>query len=151
VLASSSTRLTRPAVDATSVYWGETTTGIVEKVAIDGGRAALVTSTSLATDLAITGALVVVADGYTLVSAPSAGGPATAIATAAGAPIFAVAADDTSVYFTSYGTIWKVAIDGGPATALASDQDSPGAIAVDQTSVYWTNEGGGQLMKLTPK
>ena len=55
------------------------------------------------------------------------------------------------MYFASYGTLWKVALDGGVATAIASDQGAPSAIAVDDASVYWTNAVGGQVMKLTPK
>ena len=42
----------------------------------------------------------------------------------------------------------KVAIDGGAPTILASGQSSPTRIAVDATSVYWTNSVNGMVMKV---
>jgi hypothetical protein len=51
--------------------------------------------------------------------------------------------DATSVYYCTYGgdgeigTVMKVAVGGGAPTALASGH--PGDIAVDATSVYWTD------------
>ena len=44
---------------------------------------------------------------------------------------------------------------GGSVTTLVSGQDEPSALALDATSVYWVNQGGGNsnglVMKLTPK
>jgi hypothetical protein len=36
-------------------------------------------------------------------------------------------------------------------TTLASGQNSPNALSVDVTSVYWVNDGDGTVLKLTPK
>ena len=74
----------------------------------------------------------------------------------------AIAADETSVYWTSYadttgksgtGAVRKCAASGcgGRPMTIASGQDFPSAIAVDATSVYWANAGDGTIMKLTPK
>ena len=38
--------------------------------------------------------------------------------------------------------------DGGAPTPLASGQNTPYDIAVDGTSVYWTDPGSGTVMKV---
>jgi DNA-binding beta-propeller fold protein YncE len=42
----------------------------------------------------------------------------------------------------------KVPTGGGTPTTLASGQGYPDGIAVDGTSVYWTNSGSGTVMKV---
>jgi hypothetical protein len=63
-----------------------------------------------------------------------------------------IATDGVNVYFTTGGSVYKcpVGVAGG-AKAIASGQNGPSALAVDSTSVYWTNSGDGTVMKLTPK
>ena len=57
----------------------------------------------------------------------------------------------------SSGTVTKEPIDGGTSVQLAGGQSGPRAIAVDSTSVYWTEQGtpsgagetvGGAVMKV---
>jgi hypothetical protein len=55
-----------------------------------------------------------------------------------------IALDDANVYWvdqTTVGTVRKVSKRGGTVTTLARDT-SPIAIAVDATSVYWSDVGG---------
>jgi hypothetical protein len=68
-----------------------------------------------------------------------------------------LAADASNVYFTRYdlqlGAILKCKASGcaGSPTAVASNQDFPLRITLDETSVYWTNDGGDSIMRFTPK
>jgi len=120
------------AVDGTSVYWG--TAG--------GG------------------------DG-TVLKTPLAGGAITTLATGQSLPS-QIAVDETSVYWTNSGyadynpggfdepdgpvpgSVVKVRINGGCPTTLSAG-GAPQDIAVDDTSVYWTDGPGGHVWKLTPK
>ncbi len=95
---------------------------------------------------------------------PLAGGAPTALATAQKNP-GSIAIDAANVYWTNDGTdasgaftpantdgsVMQVPIGGGTPTTIASGQFVVGAVAVDQTSVYWTNAGtdgtDGHVMK----
>jgi hypothetical protein len=69
-----------------------------------------------------------------------------------------LALDDEAVYWSSQGTfreaggsVNRVPKDGGPPTVIASEQAITLGIAVDATSVYWTNlgltPGSGAVMR----
>ena len=62
----------------------------------------------------------------------------------------AVAVDDTSVYFTSWGSIWKIAFAGDQPTRIATGQGEPNAIAVDaKDRVYAATSPDGKVYRLS--
>jgi hypothetical protein len=67
-----------------------------------------------------------------------------------GSQAFAVAVDDTNVYWTvtgpGVGSVMMLAKTGGTPRVIASGLNFPSDIAVDSTNVYWTNNGGGTVM-----
>ena len=93
--------------------------------------------------------------GGTLAKTPLDGGKETTLVKDLRAPT-ALAVDDSYVYWTDgpgAGAVLKVPLNGGSRTTLATNQDQipPSAIAVDATSVYFTNSVRGELVKVTPK
>lgn len=152
------------AVDADHVYWstyGENPSIRSAPIAKDdssepGESKLLATSSGRGGSIAIDVHNVYwVADGLVM-KVPLGGGGATALAS--GTPcqfISGIAVDGESVYWSTANAIMKVSVDGGVAEELVSGLDSPAAVAVDDTSVYWANLGtstrNGTIMKLTPK
>ena len=64
-----------------------------------------------------------------------------------------IALDETDVYVAlggsmrlgfADGAVIRVPKTGGPATVIASNQNDPAVIVVDETAVYWTNTGRAQ-------
>jgi hypothetical protein len=51
------------------------------------------------------------------------------------------------------GSIMRVPLGGGTAVTLASAQDPSVGLAVDSSSLYWTDYAGGvgTIVRLTPK
>jgi hypothetical protein len=52
------------------------------------------------------------------------------------------------VYWTDADSVMKVPIGGRVATTVASGQNGPWGIAVDEKNVYWSNNGDGTVMKV---
>jgi hypothetical protein len=78
------------------------------------------------------------------------GSPPTQVVTAGEALPQGMATDGSYVYWTNYdpnGSVMKAPVGGGTATTLAPAQNKPVFVAVDSTSVYWTNAGDGTVMK----
>jgi hypothetical protein len=155
VVASCQRTCTRPVVSAHRVFWGDPYAGSILTVPGDGGLPMLVTSgLETVSSLAVGGSEIYFANGYFVGKAPLAGGAAATLGLPTGAPVNAIAVDDTSVYFTSWSSIWKIGFTDVQPMRIVVTQGDPGAIAVDSTSVYWTEGVGsrcGRVAKLTPK
>ena len=159
ILASCPRGCTRPIAQASVVYWGDPSAGTIQMSPGDGGAPAIVTSgLSSVGAMAISGDYIYFASDYLLGQVSVHGGSAMNVGLPTGAPVGAIAADDTSVYFTSWGTVLKIGFTDIQPTQIAANQGDPNAIVLNGASVYWTNadvwpSGAccGQVMKLTPK
>ena len=133
------------------VFWGVTSPGAILAVPVTGG-----TTTTLVSSV-MPGAIVADATNVYWVD-PTAG--VMKVAQSGGTPVtlatvhdgFAIAVDDANVYWSTRlyntpSTIYKVPIAGGTPVTVASAADMVNAIAVDATSIYWTENRTGAVRK----
>ncbi|HVO26263.1 MAG TPA: hypothetical protein VMW56_21830 [Candidatus Margulisiibacteriota bacterium] len=109
------------ALDSTNVYWttgGDPTGGFVLKVPKAGGGV-----TTLASGDRLSGIAVDANSVYWIAGSADASNPAS-------------------------GAVMRVPVGGGAVSTLAVGPVSPSHIAVDDTSVYWTEQMEGAVMKL---
>jgi hypothetical protein len=156
------------AVDAAYVYWTnfgtfsygseDTTDGTVMKVPVGGGTPIMVASAqNLPRGLVVDATSVYWIVGGSVMKMPLDGGsPVTLVSGLAPHSFVAsIAVDSSFVYWTngadlySGGAVMKAPLGAGTPTKLALAQDSPGRIAVDDTSVYWATRT--TVVKLSPK
>jgi hypothetical protein len=148
-IASGQAGPTTIAVDTTSVYWTDHATtdiGSVMKVPLGGGTPVVLASNQqMPYGIAVDTTNVYWAAYETLMAVPLGGGTPATLVTAQ-QPIYAFTIDSTELYWSSYGTLSKVALTGGTPVSLAAVQTAAG-IAVDATSLYWTDAYGNAVTK----
>jgi hypothetical protein len=151
-------------VDATDVYFTDTASGVLNRVAIAGGSVTPVTTTGIPAPayLAMDGANVYFGSRSSTSAAILSVGESAKNASPSqlvpnlpsingiqtdGTNIWFAEVTDVNPYKAGTGEIHRVTIAGKSDTILASKQNGPNCIAVDATSVYWINTGGGTISK----
>jgi hypothetical protein len=138
----------------------------IVRMPLDGGAATVLASQMGGTSIAVDAVNVY------WVSGEPPGIGVIAVAIDGGVPVTLAAetqahslvSDGTNLYYAvltaTPSDVMRVPVTGGTAVVVAAQQNNPGAVAVDGTSLYWMNAGGamgfpnnelGSLMKVTPK
>jgi hypothetical protein len=161
--------------NASDVFWFDPSgnsatvdTGDVMSVPIAGGTATTIASAQTPTGIAVDAQYVYWTNGGnglanpgTLMKAPVGGGAPTTLSTrTTGAPVAIILDASTSTLYwaessSSLGTvasqIMKMPVAGGTPTCIATTGLLVMGLALDGTSVYWSDESHGNVDKLTPK
>jgi hypothetical protein len=154
VLASGRQAPAAIAVDATAVYWVDGGTGSadgsVNKVPIGGGAVTTLASgispTAIALDATNVYFATVSASGTGRIArVPKAGGAVTVLTYFGVYMPWTMAIDGLSVYWidggdnsSAHGGVYKIPLDGGSPTALASGEVYGRGLAIDASSAYFT-------------
>jgi hypothetical protein len=149
------------AVGPTGVFWTDLTEGAVMMVGLEGGTPVTLASGGYPDGIALDSANVYWTDplNATVMKASLFGGaPATV---ASGVQASNIVVDSANAYWTVAGlvngfgcsgekvcggSVMKVGLSGGMPVTLASGEN-PQNLAVDSTSVYWTDASAGTVMK----
>ena len=134
--------------------------GSILRIGLDGGTpTTLVSGLNTPEELVVNGGMVywtAIADagspheaGTSSVARPSHGGPSTLIVGGQNMPA-AIATDGQYLYWGTAGAIIRAKMDGSEASTLAT---TPGAfeLVLDATSLYWTVNSAGTVMKIYPR
>jgi hypothetical protein len=140
------------AVDASFVYWASLFGNAISKVPLDGGTpVTLVSGVAGAFGVTVDASAIYYSRIYaaTVWKAPLSGGSPTLLATLStqGGGATGVAVDATHLYFGTYSSVEEMPLAGGAINTLASGQDDPTEIVVDDAFLYWTNFYGGALIR----
>jgi hypothetical protein len=158
------------ALDTSSVYWASAGDGSVWKAPLAAGMG---TGSQVATQLVhsppnpgVQSIAVDAANAYwtsiqpfifgngLVQKVPIIGGQTTTLASSAQADPRGIAVDSANLYWADYGnnaagggSIVKMPLATGVPAPLLQGLNGPYAIAIDATSVYWTNIGDGTVMR----
>lgn len=129
-------------VDATDAFYVTTIGKTLMRAPLAGGTPTPLATALLAPrDLVLVGSNVIYADVNVILSMPKAGGSSDKIADAL---VDRMATDGSAVYWVSNveKRVASVPVTGGAIHVYAKDEGSPDGVAVDDTHVYWINDGG---------
>jgi sugar lactone lactonase YvrE len=141
------------AVDAKYVYWSTYTANTIMRMPLGGGTAeTLVTTTPRPLGVAVdsTTLYFTTSDGSVMTVPIGGGTPKTLIAGPPGGFATGIAVTPTNVFWGTFTQLLEAPLSGGGTQTVLSDkQQNVFGVAVDGSDVYFTNEYGGTLTKMS--